>query len=656
MCGIAGFWHEPMDADEARRDLGRMARAIAHRGPDGSGYWYDEGVGLAHTRLSIIDLDTGAQPMASPDGDVVLTFNGEIFNFVEIRKDLEQAGYAFRTTSDTEVILALYERNGIDFVDEMNGDFAIGLWDRRRRRLVLVRDRMGVRPLHYACSKRGVAFASEAKALLALEVVSADLDVHALDQIFTTWAPLTGQTAFRGIREVPPGHMLVVSETRRELRCYWRPEYPDASDDPVPTSRDEARAEAELLALLSDATRIRLRADVPVGSYLSGGFDSSLISALARREIDQRLRTFSVTFEADEFDESAQQRMMVAALGTEHSSICCRQADIGAVFPDVIRHTEKPILRTAPAPLYMLSREVRDHGYKVVLTGEGADEIFAGYDIFKEAKIRAFCARHPNSAFRGALLRKLYPYLPAFRGQPQKYLESFFGVGGENSGDALSSHMPRFRSTSGAKDFFSADLRTSIGDYNALEDLRDRLPVDFRRWHPLNQAQYLETVHLLPNYILSSQGDRMAMANAVEGRFPFLDHRVVEFAARLPTRLKLKVLREKHLLRQAARDLLPAEIANRTKQPYRAPDSQSFVGSAEPGYLADLLSPSALAEDGLFEPQAVRLLHQKCSAGRFVSNRQNTTFVGIVSTLLWKRTFGTQDAGASDTHSMFEAI
>ncbi len=641
MCGIAGFKGFADDPASAETLLSRMIMRVRHRGPDGQETWTDQDVGFAHARLSIIDLASGTQPMTNAAGDVCITFNGEIFNYVELRQELAAEGYRFRTTSDTEVIIALYERDGIDVVQSLNGDFAFVIWDRRRRRLLMARDRMGVRPLHYAVKDRAIAFASEVKSLLALPAISADIDPVALSQIFTTWAPLPPRTAFKGVKELPPGHLLVWENDAATVKPYWRLQFPDAADDRVPGDAEAGRLRDELLDLLVDATRIRLRADVPIGSYLSGGFDSSFVSALARREVSDRLRTFSVTFENPEFDESAEQQAMVAALGTDHTSVLCRARDIGDFFPKVIEHTERPILRTAPAPLYRLAQTVRESGYKVVLTGEGADEVFAGYDVFKEAKIRSFCARQPDSAFRPLLLRKLYPYLPAFRGQPQRYLESFFGVGSNDADDPLSALVPRFKSTAGAKDFFSRDLRDAIGAYDPLADMRDGLPADFMRWHPLNQAQYLETTHLLPNYILCSQGDRMAMAHGVEGRFPFLDHRVVEFASKLPTTLKLKVLREKHILRECARGLLPDAIAERTKQPYRAPDSQSFVGDAEPAYIPDLLSEQSIRQDGLFDPSAVRMLHQKCRGGRFVGNRQNTAFVGIVSTLLWRRSFQT---------------
>jgi asparagine synthase (glutamine-hydrolysing) len=316
----------------------------------------------------------------------------------------------------------------------------------------------------------------------------------------------------------------------------------------------------------------------------------------------------------------------------------CTTADIGRDFPAVIRSAERPILRTAPAPLMKLSQLAHSSGYKVVLTGEGADEVFAGYDIFKEAKIRRFCAAQPQSKRRPLLLKKLYPYLPQLKTQSQSYLEAFFGAQSESS-DPLYSHLPRFRTTAGAKLFFSAELRKALNGYDAMEELREKLPADFARWHPLSQAQYLETAHLLPGYILSSQGDRVAMASAIEGRFPFLDHRVVEFASRIPPKMKIFGLREKHLLREAMKDLLPAHISNRTKQPYRAPDCQSFVGPDAPQYVKHRMSAGDIATAGYFDPVAVGKLLHKCGNQKFVGFRDNTAFVGVLSTQLWHREF-----------------
>src|SRR6266571_1634716 len=318
---------------------------------------------------------------------------------------------------------------------------------------------------------------------------------------------------------------------------------------------------------------------------------------------------------------------MVRALGVAHDSVACAAGDIARLFPQAIRHAERPILRTAPAPLLALSELAHRNGFKVVLTGEGADEVFAGYDIFKEAKLRRFCARQPHSRRRPLLLRRLYPYLPALQGQSQKYLEAFFGAGLGTTGDPLFSHLPRFRTTAGAKVFFSAELRAALEGYDALAELRDSLPAEFAHWHPLSQAQYLEAAYLLPGYILSSQGDRVAMAHAVEGRFPFLDHRVVELAARIPPQLKIRGLREKHILREAANRLLPRSIGNRPKQPYRAPDGKSFFHGSQLEYVDALLSSDRIQQDGLFDSLAVKSLVQKFRQGRAIGVRDNMALV-----------------------------
>jgi asparagine synthase (glutamine-hydrolysing) len=639
MCGIAGFYGTPEATAPSQALPQRMIRAVAHRGPDAEGVFSADGIGFAHARLSIIDLSTGQQPMQSADGALCVTFNGEIFNYVELRQELIARGRRFVTTSDTEVILHAYETYGPDCVERFNGDFAFALWDVRKRRLMLARDRMGVRPLFYAIRKDCLYFASEVKALLEAPGIDAALDPLALDQIFTFWFPLAPRTPFKDICELPPAHMLIADGDKVTVRPYWQLTYPDASDCDGYDRRGEVAIAEELRALLLDATRIRLRSDVPVGAYLSGGLDSSIVTALVKEIKQDRMRTFSVTFESEEFDESAYQQDMVRALGTEHSTVACTAADIGRDFPRVIRATERPILRTAPAPLMRLSALAHASGYKVVLTGEGADEVFAGYDIFKEAKIRRFCAAQPQSKWRPLLLKKLYPYLPQLKGQSQPYLEAFFGAQMSDAADPLYSHLPRFRTTAGAKLFYSGELRKALKDYDALADLRERLPAEFARWHPLSQAQYLETAHLLPGYILSSQGDRVAMANAVEGRFPFLDHRVVEFAARIPPKMKIRGLREKHILREAMKGLLPQHIGNRTKQPYRAPDCQSFVGRDAPAYVGHRLSAGDIAAAGYFDAGAVGKLAAKCRNSKIIGFRDNMAFVGVLSTQLWHREF-----------------
>ncbi|MDQ0136485.1 asparagine synthase (glutamine-hydrolyzing) [Neorhizobium galegae] len=636
MCGFAGFVGEAYGSGNTEALLSSMAQAIAHRGPDGQGVFAAPGIGLAHVRLSIVGLSDGQQPMTDADGRFTIVFNGEIFNYVELRDELKARGITFRTGSDTEVLLQLYATHGKACLSRLNGDYAFAIWDHRERRLMLARDRMGVRPLFYTEHKGSLYFASEIKALLEVPGIEAELDPIALDQIFTLWAPIPPRTAFKGIFELEPGHLMIAGNGRTEIRPYWVLDFPNARDR---TETDQGAMEEELRALLTDATRLRMRADVPVGAYLSGGLDSSLIAALAAPMAPNGLNTFSVTFDNAEHDESAFQVQVAEALGTRHRAVASGSADIAASFPDVIRFTERPVLRTAPAPLYRLSGLVRDAGMKVVLTGEGADEVFAGYDIFREASVRRFCARQPGSKMRPHLFRKLYPYLPGLKQQSAEYLAAFFGAGNDTADDPLFSHRPRFRSTAAAKIFYSDDLRTTLGTYDAAEELASRLPANFGRWHPLHQAQYLESRFLLPGYILSSQGDRMAMAHGIEGRFPFLDHRLVEFASRLAPGMKLKGLDEKHILRRVAKDVLPDVIAKRPKQPYRAPDSRSFAGNNEQAYVGEMLGEQAISASGLFNPRAVAKLHQKCRTQPVSGFRDNAAFVGILSTQLWLKGF-----------------
>ncbi len=631
MCGIAGYFALTPRALAPREVLGRMVEALRHRGPDDGGIYYDGRAALGHRRLSIIDLAGGRQPLATADGNLWVTFNGEIFNYVELRDELLARGAMFRTKSDTETILHAYEQYGPDCVRSFNGDFAYALWDRRNQRLVMARDRMGVRPLYYTLQHGVLVFASEVKSLFAYPGVRAALDPLGLDQCFTFWAPLAPRTAFKDVQELPPGHQLIAENGVLKVQPYWTLQYPPRSER---RTLGEAQAAEEVQALLADATRIRMRADVPVGAYLSGGFDSSATTALAK-EHNGALRTFSLEFEAPELDESTYQRTLVEALGTDHSALRCMRGDIAQSFPAVIRHTERPIVRSAPAALFLLSRQVRDHGFKVVLTGEGADEVFGGYDIFKEAKVRRFWARQPQSKWRPLLLRRLYPYLGGLQSQPAAYLEAFFRTGLDASDDPLFSHLPRFALTRRISQFYSRELRETINGYNPLAELRESLPREFNAWHPLSRAQYLETRCLLPGYILSSQGDRVAMAHAVEGRFPFLDHRVVELGAALPPALKLNGLREKYVLRRALGRELPRSIVERPKQPYRAPDSESFLHAAAPQYVETLLAPEAIARAGYFEPAAVRRLVAKCRKPHgAVSAGDNMAFMAVLSTQL----------------------
>ncbi len=626
MCGIAGILNTAGGAVDPAA-IRRMIAAIRHRGPDASGFHTSGSIALGHARLSIIDVAGGAQPMQTADGSLAITFNGEIFNYIDLREELVRRGHRFATRSDTEVILHLYQEEGERCVERLNGQWAFAIWDQRRRRLFLSRDRMGVRPLFYTQTRDTFRFASEVKALLS-SGVDCRLDLEGLDQIFTFWSTLPGRTAFRDIRQLPPGHSLVVENGCTRVSEYWRIEPVPPADQP---HGEEHRLAEELLHLLEDATRIRLRSDVPVGAYLSGGLDSTLITALAKRVAGGRLRSFSVAVEDPEYDESRYQREASAFVGTEHTQALCSQHDIAAAFPEVVWHAEQPLIRTAPAPLYLLSRLVRASGFKVVLTGEGADELLGGYDIFKETKIRRFWGRNPASAWRPLLLKRLYPYMPGIQRQPTAYLKHFFHVTPQDLENPYFSHLPRWNLTARIKNFLSDDARAELRSYDVLADLGGHLDGSYRRLAPFQQAEYLESTLLLPGYILSSQGDRVAMAHAVEGRYPFLDHRIVAFAARLAPQLKMKVLDQKRLLKRVASGLIPESIRTRHKQPYRAPEGAGFfAGDCE--YVEHLLSPGQVRRDGVFSASAVAGLVAKFKSGRPTSAADNMALAGVLST------------------------
>jgi asparagine synthase (glutamine-hydrolysing) len=643
MCGIAGIVSlrddiAPPDLD----DLGRMAGALRHRGPDEFGLYRDRRAGLAHARLSIIDLSTGQQPLSNESGTIWTVFNGEIFNYVELREELQALGHVFSTRSDTEVIVHAYEQWGDAAFRRFNGQWAIALWDATESELVLARDPFGVRPLYLTEHRGRLHFASEVKALFAGDPsLPRRLDSTGLDQLFTFWATIAPRSVFEGIEELEPGAVRTYCRGQIRRTRSYEPAFP--GDQPSGFQGTLEEATERVREALERATSLRmLRADVPVGSYLSGGLDSSLIAALGLRAKGSKFSTFSLRFEDAEYDETVHQRAMAAYLGSEHHEVLVSRQDIARVFPDVILHTERPVLRTAPAPLFLLSQLVHQSSIKVVLTGEGADEMFAGYDVFREAKVRRFWARQPGSAWRAGLLGRLYPYLERSPVAQRAIMRQFFGQGLDHAGRAGFGHEPRWRGTSAIKRLFSADLRAGLEGRDAVTSFLDSLPAAFATWTPLAQDQHIEIRTLLSGYLLSSQGDRMLMAHSVEGRFPFLDREVVALAESLPPAYKLKVLDEKHVLKKAGRDLLPASILDRPKQPYRAPDALSFAGEQAREWIAEVSSPAALEEAGIFHPAAAAKVLGKCwshqDGGQF-SNADNVAVVGVLSTQLLHHSF-----------------
>lgn len=629
MCGIAGIVNLTVAEPIRESDLHRMAAMLDHRGPDDRGILCGEMFGFAHTRLSIIDLAGGHQPIHNEDKSVWVVFNGEIFNYIELRSLLEGKGHRFYTHTDTEVIVHLYEEYGEQFVTRLNGQFAIALWDMRRRRLLLLRDRPGILPLFYSEYRGKLYFASEMKSLMAGIRKPPEIDPMALDQIMTFWSVLPPCTPFKEIKTLAPGQMMIVEDGRVAIRSYW--EWTFAEPGEYHSGSEEELAD-QLRELLHDATLIRLRSDVPVGAYLSGGLDSSILASLIDSFGDIRLKTFSIGFPGSNLDESEYQDEAVRQLSSEHCSVACRPENVAENFMRAMWHIESPILRTAPVPMGILSGLVRAQGYKVVLTGEGADEVFGGYDIFKEAKIRRFWARYPQSRIRPLLLKRLYPYLDISRDQAQGYLQSFFGVGLDAPDAAHFSHLPRWTTTAKCKAFYSKGLIEELRDVDAYAALMESLPTNIGSWHEFNRGQYIESKTLMAGYLLSSQGDRMLMQNSIEGRFPYLDHRVIEFANALNPKYKMSVLREKYLLRKAMKGRIPESILERHKQPYRAPDADSFRDRKAAAFIDELLSEDAVKQAGLFDPLKVAMLHKKVLAGRASSAKDNMAFIGVLST------------------------
>jgi asparagine synthase (glutamine-hydrolysing) len=634
MCGIAGVVRSNPAHAVDRPTLLRMTAAIRHRGPDGFGLVTDDGAGLVSARLAIFDIPGGWQPITSPDGGATVVYNGEVYNHPELREELEADGERFATTCDTEVVLRLLVRDGFAALDRLNGQFSIALWEAGHRRLTLIRDRFGVRPLYFSVlGDNSIVFGSEAKAIFASELVEPEVDPVGIDQLFTLWGPRPPRSAFAGVSQVAPGG-LVVWEAGRIVadRRWWTPEAAPRSGGPS----ELADAVAELDRLLRDSIRLRLRADVPVGTYLSGGLDSSLITALAQQETDHQLRTFSIAFADSLFDERAHQQEVARAIGTDHHVVDIDSAAIATALPAVIRHTEAPLVRTAPVPMYLLAEQVRAAGITVIATGEGADELFWGYDLFKEVVLRELAERDPERA--SELLDELYEYLGPGGARRGPAWRRFILDAGD-LGDPISSHLTRARSTAAIKAFYSPELATELEDDDNLESLRAEIPASVAARGGLERAEWLELTTLLEPYLLSAQGDRVAMAHGVEGRYPFLDHRVFGYAAALPPPMKLDQMREKVVLRELAARVLPSGIAGRGKQPYRAPGVSPFFAPGAPAWVEELLSDEALETAGLWDPTRVAGLLRRCREGKVSSPREEMSLVAILSAQVWHREF-----------------
>jgi asparagine synthase (glutamine-hydrolysing) len=628
MCGVVGFY-SCKEKNKAVGILRRMLSRIKHRGPDQSGIYLSKEVGLGSVRLSIIDLQTGGMPLSNEDESLWIVFNGEIFNYIELKNELLTKNHVFRTTSDTEVILHLYEEYGVECLNMLNGQFAFAIWDSKSKELFLARDRVGIRPLFYSATKDSFVFASEIKAIFEYPGLNPQISPKSLSQVFTFWTTITPNTIFSDVFEVSPGHYITVNSSGFHIKKYWAlPVYTPEEYQNVSLNDSIAG----FVDLFSDAVRIRMRSDVQVGAYLSGGIDSCITTSFIKNIIPENLKTFSISFSDEEFDESNYQKLAVDYFKTTHSRITCSSKDIADKFREVVWHSEMPLLRTAPVPMYLLSDLVRSQNIKVVITGEGADELLGGYNIFKEAIIRQFWAKDPASKYRPLLLTKLYPYMPQMKIANNIALKLFFGYKLEETDSSVYSHLLRWNNTSRIINYFSEDFKNAIINYDPVLELTEKLGEKFKGVDLLSRAQWLEMSLFMSGYLLSSQGDRMTMANSVEGRYPFLDYRLIEFCMKLPPEYKLHGLNEKFLLKKMMSGKLPKQILERPKQAYRAPVLKCFMSEDSPDYVNQMLCESQLLSAGIFNPNKVNQLVTKLKSNSYVSEIDNMALTGILST------------------------
>ena len=632
MCGIAGFFSVENVADPDT--LKKMLDTISYRGPNSKTGMVEGGVALGNVRLSIVDLNGGIQPACTNDRKVIIVFNGEIFNFKSLRQSTTLKDVNFKSDSEIETLLQLYLKVGEGFVDRIKGQFAIAIWDGRDETLRLYRDRFGIRPLFWAKLNKGIIFASEIKALLSHKEITANISVQSVIQTAQMWTNVGNQSAFENIKQLPPAHFLKFKNGNVIITNYWKWKFPHEVDT-LNLSSDEEYFEAFRYEM-GNAVKRQSMSDVPVASYLSGGIDSTVIATTFQDQVPKsRLKTFSVTFDDPEYDEGSAQNEVVKHFGFEHESVNIQSKHIAEAFPSVVWHTETPLFRTAPTPLYYLSDKVNKEGFKVVMTGEGADEMLLGYDLFRETAIRRFWSKNPDSKWRGSLLKRTYAYLPQY--QNKRYFNLILDFY-RSTLDSPSKHYAmeiRWKNGIALNNFFNNEaIRDCVDPTQFLESW---LPSGYSQSEDIDRAQAIEVQTLMSNYLLSSQGDRMTMAHSVEGRYPFLDDEFVEFMSTIPRRLKLRGLKDKFILRNSYKDKLPDKIRNRPKVAYQAPDIKGFVDNGKvPDYVEELMSPQRIKEVGLFDSEQVTRLLDKARSYDLtrVGVRDNMAFVLMLSTML----------------------
>jgi asparagine synthase (glutamine-hydrolysing) len=643
MCGIAGIVDLTGRRPIPRDGLQAMASALVHRGPDEYGFLERPGLGLASRRLSIVGLSDGRQPIHNEDKTISVVYNGELFDYPERRAELESRGHRLKTHCDTEIIPHLWEDHGEAMFESLRGQFALALWDERRREVLLARDRFGICPLYWTTQSTNsgdwLLFASEIKALLASGLVTPQPDPRGINHVFTFFALPGPLTCFAGVQLLLPGHYLRIqfrqpSEPAQvQERVYWEIDFPEQGQEEP--GRDKKAVVDGFEHVLLRAVERRLRADVPVVSYLSGGVDSSIVVALANHVRGEPPPTFTIQIKDPILDETNEASQVARHVGARPVVVGCGPAEILATYPHLINAAEGPVIDTACAALLLLAERVHAEGYKVALTGEGSDEWLAGYPWYKVNRLLGYLDFAPGLRL-GRLARWAYLRLTGAPRFPwQLAARTRQAVGGDNAWLDIYGlvALNKFR-------FYSEQMRDTLGDHLPYEDLQPRLD-RIRRWHPLNRSLYFGARIHLPGLLLNAKGDRVAMHSSVETRYPFLDEDVFAFLARLHPRWKLHRLTDKYILRLLAERWLPKNIAWRQKAMFRAP-FDSFHAEHAPPFVDQLLSDDSLRKTGYFRPDAVAYWRQAFRSMPQHSPQRASVemgLVGVISTQLWYHIF-----------------
>jgi len=596
MCGITGIFNIAEGPRIEKELIEAMANRLAHRGPDDSGFYSDDGLGFGFRRLSIIDLTSGNQPIYNEDRSVIVVCNGEIFNYKELRHVLESKGHRFYTHCDVEVLVHLYEEYGADFLNKLNGQFAFALYDRKSGILLLARDHVGIAPLFYTVADNIFIFGSEIKAVLKHPLVKREVDLTALDQIFSFPGLVSPRTMFRNINSLKPGHFLLIRDGKIELNAYWDLNYPLASE--IENEKPESYYIEKLDELLTRSVQYRLQADVPVGFYLSGGMDSSLTATIIRKLHPDQRHSFSIGFRQADIDERKYQQLMANAVGSVHHDVVFDWHDISNRLKQVIYHAETPLKESYDTCSLTLSELVRKNGIKVVLTGEGSDELFAGYVGYRFDMQRSGFDEDPYSVemiMEREIREKLW-------GDPDFFYER---------------NQYEFRETKQA--IYSERVNETFREFDSMEqELLDRSKLAGR--HPIHKRSYIDFKLRIADHLLADHGDRVAYANSVEARYPFLDVEFIEFVKTIPPSLMIKGSVEKYILKRLSEKYLPEQIINREKFAFVAPGSPYLIRQ-NIEWINELLSYNTIKKQGYFNPDTVERLKKMYRGDNFNVNQ-----------------------------------